>query len=348
MQVFLRNFRRAAGASEKLRSVDRPCRAPHRLSLSFASTEAHRSAEIALALACSVDAMKAQEHVHRGVSRRPCATPLRITSSPRVWALCLSFRARSRLVRNHAYRTHALSALRHALSLRPLTLRPLPSHLACAHPCPLCSQTRPHAPSFALSPRMRAPVPSLLSDTPSHYALSLRPLTLSFALFHHACMPSHALLRPLTSHARTRALSTALRHALSTLRPLTLSFRALSPRMHALSRPLTPCSHLACMPSNALSSRMHALSCPARMAVCMPFHALSQISLPSCLVSNIIWIGFDLWCPLLALATNIPHTRSRRRMLACAAHPKKACPATEGGQGPSFVRYAKSYAEVSL
>ena len=256
----MRNFRRAAGASEKLRSVDRPCRAPHRLSLSFASTAAHRSAEIALALACSVDAMKAQEHVHRGVSRRPCATPLRITSSPRVWALCLSFRA-----------------------LSPRTQPRI------SHACPLCSQTRPlitpsHAPSFALPPRMRAPVPSLLSDTPSRsvlcpltshartralsalrHALSLRPLlTPSHALL-RALSPrmhalSRALLRPLTSHARTRALSTALRHALSTLRPLTLSFRALSPRMHALSRPLTPCSHLACMPSNALSSRMHALS----------------------------------------------------------------------------------------
>ena len=95
-------------------------------------------------------------------------------------------------------------------------------------------------------------------------------------------------------------------------------------------------------------SRRIAFGGVARMAVCMPFHALSQISLPSCLVSNVNWIGFDLWCPLLASATNIPHTRSRRRMLACAAHPKKACPATEGGQGPSFVRYAKSYAEVSL
>ena len=200
MQVLLRNFRRAAGPSEKLRSVDRPCRAPHRLSLSFASTAAHRSAEIALALACSVDAMKAQEHVHRGVSRRPCATPLRITSSPRVWALCLSFRA-----------------------LSPRTQPRI------SHACPLCSQTRPlitpsHAPSFALPPRMRAPVPSLLSDT-----------------------PSRSVLCPLTSHARTRALS-ALRHALS-LRPLLTPshalLRALSPRMHALSRALTP-SHLAC------------------------------------------------------------------------------------------------------
>ena len=231
-------------------------------------------------------------------------------------------------------------------SIAPPLCHAFAHHLVASRLGPLSLLSRPLA-SYATTHIAR--MPSLLSDTPSHYALSLRPLTLSFALFHHACMPSHALLRPLTSHARTRALSTALRHALSTLRPLTLSFRALSPRMHALSRPLTPCSHLACMPSNAhLSSRMHALSCPARMAVCMPFHALSQISLPSCLVSNIIWIGFDLWCPLLALATNIPHTRSRRRMLACAAHPKKACPATEGGQGPSFVRYAKSYAEVSL
>ena len=149
---------------------------------------------------------------------------------------------------SHA-RTRALSALRHAL-----TLRPLPSHLACAHSCPLCSQTRPlitpspyalsrspsrsfttHAcpltRSYALSPRMHARVPSpLLSGTPSqHYALSRSP----FAPSHHACMPSHALLRPaLTSHACPLTRSHPISHACPLLSG---SYGC----MHALSRPLT-------------------------------------------------------------------------------------------------------------
>ena len=140
---------------------------------------------------------------------------------------------------SHA-RTRALSALSLLAGTLSLSLRPrsaLASRLArmlshalsprtqprISHACPLCSQTRPlitpspyalsrspsrsfttHAcpltRSYALSPRMHARVPSpLLSGTPSqHYALSRSP----FAPSHHACMPSHALLRPaLTSHA---------------------------------------------------------------------------------------------------------------------------------------------------
>ena len=167
------------------------------------------------------------------------------TSSPRVWALCLSFRA-----------------------LSPRTQPRI------SHACPLCSQTRPlitpsHAPSFALPPRMRAPVPSLLSDT-----------------------PSRSVLCPLTSHARTRALS-ALRHALS-LRPLLTPshalLRALSPRMHALSRALTP-SHLACThacplhcsqarPLNITPSHSRSPFAPSHHA-CMPSHALLRPALTS-------------------------------------------------------------------
>ena len=147
----------------------------------------------------------------------------------------------SRLARNHAYRSHA---------------------------CPLCSQTRPlithsHAllPS-ALSPRMRARVPSLLAARKHALSLSLshssRPLSLSLALSHHAwfacpltpfylstpshlaCMPSHTLSHLACvlslSSSQTRPRITAS-HCINALAPsLVQPLRLYAcPFIHALS-----------------------------------------------------------------------------------------------------------------
>ena len=145
----------------------------------------------------------------------------------------------SRLARNRACRTRALSTLS----------SPLPSHVACTHACPLCSiYARRYALSLItpserprLSPRTHAlsrplashaithiaRMPALLSDTPSHYALSRSPP-----------------LCPLTSHAHTRALSPRYSQA----RSLSLSHHVLSRSpsrfltthgLHALSHPFT-------------------------------------------------------------------------------------------------------------
>ena len=148
---------------------------------------------------------------------------------------------------SHA-RTRALSALSLLAGTLSLSLRPrsaLASRLArmlshalsprtqshISHACPLCSQTRPlithsHAllPS-ALSPRMRARVPSLLSAR--RHALSLSLITSSLALPRAfsprmVCMPSHTLLLEYALPSRMHALA----HALS---PRT------SPRVRALS-----------------------------------------------------------------------------------------------------------------
>ena len=163
----------------------------------------------------------------------------------------------------HAFAHHLVASRLGPLSLlsRPLSPRTQPR---ISHACPLCSQTRPlitpsHAPSFALPPRMRAPVPSLLSDTPSHYALSLRPLTLSFALFHHACMPSHARSYALSPRMHARVPSPLLSG---------------TPSQHyALSRsPFAP-SHHACMPSHALlrpALTSHACPLTRSHLACMP------------------------------------------------------------------------------
>ena len=123
--------------------------------------------------------------------------------------------------RNHAYRTNALSALRHALSLRPRALASRLARMPSGFSRPLIS----HAHAY------RTHVLSALK-----HALSLRPRALASRL---ARMPSHALSPRARNHAyRMHALS-ALRHALS-LRPLTLSS-------------LLP-SHLACMHACALCS----------------------------------------------------------------------------------------------
>ena len=154
---------------------------------------------------------------------------------------------------------HALSALRHALSLRPLTL------------------------PFAISPRMRARVPSLLSDTPSHYALAPSPLA-----SHECLLASHALSS--RTHMHIARMSSLLSN--------TPSHYALAPSpLASHACPLTPShlahatTHIACMPSLLSDMPSHyALSrsppfCPLISHACM--RALSALTLELCVVSSL-------------------------------------------------------------
>ena len=149
----------------------------------------------------------------------------------------------SRLARNHTYRTHARSALRHALSLRTLTLSsPLPSHLACAYACPLSS---------------------LLAGTLS-LSLSSRPLSLSLALSHHAwfACPLTPFYLSTPSH-----LACMPSHTLSHLAPHLACVLSLS---SSQTRPRITTSH--CI--NALAP---SLVQPLRLYACPFIHALSHI-----------------------------------------------------------------------